>query len=435
MSSAASKVQVSAEKKIWNLAKESELRIEVDAENAIEVSIRQNGTAEMFGTELAPEVIYKFTDAKLAFFTWSGCTLEVKGTPLVAYTAEETPMVTYVNTHAALDSLRLAAKKKKGAGPKTMVVGPCDSGKSTLCRLLLSYAVRNGWRPTFADLDVGQNDLTIEGGMAATPLSHPFGIEDQSSLSLKNPIVFFFGHNSPSFNTDLYKRYVSLLADANDKRFALNTPARQSGIVINTPGWVDGEGYEILLHVAKAFSIDVILVVGHERLYSQLKEEKCLREGKENGPVTICKLGKSGGVVRRDQLSRRNLRYRSIKSYFYGPHGDLSPAQTVLSFHEIFIYKVGGINAAPDSSLPIGTKRLVDPNQLVKVDITQQLQQCILAVSHSRDYKDLLTTNIAGFIHVSKVDMKAQTVTCLTPCPGPLPSHLLIQGSIKWLDH
>lgn len=37
-----------------------------------------------------------------------------------------------------------------------MIVGPGDVGKSTLCQLMLNYAVRMGRRPVFVDLDVGQ---------------------------------------------------------------------------------------------------------------------------------------------------------------------------------------------------------------------------------------------------------------------------------------
>ena len=37
-----------------------------------------------------------------------------------------------------------------------MVVGPVDVGKSTVCRILLSYAVRSRRQPIFVDLDVGQ---------------------------------------------------------------------------------------------------------------------------------------------------------------------------------------------------------------------------------------------------------------------------------------
>lgn len=37
-----------------------------------------------------------------------------------------------------------------------MICGPTDVGKSTLCRLLLNYAVRMGRRPVYVDLDLGQ---------------------------------------------------------------------------------------------------------------------------------------------------------------------------------------------------------------------------------------------------------------------------------------
>lgn len=44
--------------------------------------------------------------------------------------------------------------------PQVMVVGPTDVGKSTVCRLLLSYAVRVGRRPTLVELDVGQSGVS-----------------------------------------------------------------------------------------------------------------------------------------------------------------------------------------------------------------------------------------------------------------------------------
>ena len=37
-----------------------------------------------------------------------------------------------------------------------MVVGPVDVGKSTLCKLLVNYAARQGRAPVLVDLDVGQ---------------------------------------------------------------------------------------------------------------------------------------------------------------------------------------------------------------------------------------------------------------------------------------
>lgn len=71
--------------------------------------------------------------------------------------------VMYLNAHAALEQLRKKAETDNSRGPVTMIVGPMDVGKSTLCRFLLNYAVRMGRRPIFVDLDVGQGQISVPG--------------------------------------------------------------------------------------------------------------------------------------------------------------------------------------------------------------------------------------------------------------------------------
>lgn len=116
--------------------------------------------AELFGTEIWQGKTYEFRcGAKIAIFTWQGCTLELRGKPDVAYIARETPMTMYLNCHAALEQLRRDAETKEKRGPITLIVGPCDVGKSTVCRILLNYGVRMGRRPVFVDLDVGQGTV------------------------------------------------------------------------------------------------------------------------------------------------------------------------------------------------------------------------------------------------------------------------------------
>lgn len=48
---------------------------------------------------------------------------------------------------------------------------------------------------------------------------------------------------------------------------------RASGLVVNSMGWVSELGYELLLHTLSALKCGVVLVVGDERLYSQLSGE------------------------------------------------------------------------------------------------------------------------------------------------------------------
>ena len=71
--------------------------------------------------------------------------------------------IIYLNTHAALESLRktaesmlLADPNSPARGPRMLIAGPTDVGKTTLCRILCNYAVREGRTPLYVDLDIGQ---------------------------------------------------------------------------------------------------------------------------------------------------------------------------------------------------------------------------------------------------------------------------------------
>ena len=80
---------------------------------------------------------------------------------LCSYEADETPMPSYLNVHDTLEARRQAAQEATARqqqseaaggrpmeGPRTFVVGPTDSGKSTLCKILLNYAGSGaaGWQ-------------------------------------------------------------------------------------------------------------------------------------------------------------------------------------------------------------------------------------------------------------------------------------------------
>jgi polyribonucleotide 5'-hydroxyl-kinase len=54
----------------------------------------KSGFAELYGTELVKSKKYTFHQgAKVAIFSYQGCTIKITGTPDVCYIARETPMV------------------------------------------------------------------------------------------------------------------------------------------------------------------------------------------------------------------------------------------------------------------------------------------------------------------------------------------------------
>ncbi|ETE70485.1 Polyribonucleotide 5'-hydroxyl-kinase Clp1, partial [Ophiophagus hannah] len=138
-------------------------------------------------------------------------------------------MLLYLNTHTALEQMWLQAELEDERGPQVMVVGPTDVGKSTVCHLLLNYAV--SWT-----------------------LTH-----------------ICFGSSTPGTNIKLCNKITSRLADVCNQCCEVNRRASISGCIINTCGWVKESGYQALVHVASAFEVDVAVVLDQECLYNELK--------------------------------------------------------------------------------------------------------------------------------------------------------------------
>ena len=98
--------------------------------------------AEVFGAEMVLGRVYSFSGTQQAIFSWSGCTLEVRGTTGHSYIASETPMASYLQVHGELDMRRHAAHAAGTDGPRVLVCGPADTGKSSLSRLLCGAKTR-----------------------------------------------------------------------------------------------------------------------------------------------------------------------------------------------------------------------------------------------------------------------------------------------------
>lgn len=335
---------------------------------------------------------YEFhTGAKVAIFTYHGCTLLVKGEMDVHYIAKETPMVQYLNSHAALEQLRVTADETNGNGPVAMIVGPCDVGKSTVCRILLNYAVRQGRTPIFIDLDVGQGSIAIPGTMGSYLVERIAHVED--GFSQQAPLVYQFGHLSPSGNDAYYNLLLSKLAEVTLKRLQTNKKIKSSGMIINTCGWVKGEGYKHILHAAEAFQVAAIFVLDQERLYNEL-----LRDVPKSAQVVY--LQKSGGVVERSKNLRAEARDARIREYFYGKRTPFYPHSFDVKWSDIQICKVGA-PALPDSCMPLGMKADSNKTKLLVIQPSLSILHHILAITFCETVEeDVIQSNIAGFVCV-----------------------------------
>ncbi|KAK2181508.1 hypothetical protein NP493_394g02013 [Ridgeia piscesae] len=401
----------------YTLETKTELRFEVEQGAFVQLEVI-SGKAEIFGTELTKNKKYNFA---------SGSKLRhLSGKTEVAYIAKETPMVLYVNTHAALEQMRKKAEMEETRGPRVMVVGPPDVGKSTLCRFLINCATRLGRSPVLVDLDVGQSEISIPGTVGALIVERPADIEEGYALTA--PLLYHFGHKTPADNWPLYNLLITRLAEMINMRCNSNSRTNVSGIVINTCGWLRGGIYQSIVHAAGAFEVDVIIVLDQERLHSELK-----RDMPEFVKVVL--QPKSGGVVERNQKTRAEVRDAKIREYFYGLHNTLYPHTFEVKFSEVQIFKIGR-PILPQQMLPMDTVAQSDRTKLVPVLPSTSLVHHVLSVSMALQADDdIVHANVAGFIVITAIDQDKKSFTVLSPSPRPLPrSILLVMENIQFMD-
>ncbi|CCJ28863.1 unnamed protein product [Pneumocystis jirovecii] len=436
---------ISEETVTWTIPACHEFRFEVEFDSRVEIEVK-SGTAEIFGTELAIGPIYTFSGVKLALFSWRGCIIDVKGALSVHYLAEETPMLAYMNMHFAIEKLRIDATENDEDGPRVLLVGPEDSGKTTLLRILSGYALKQKRTPILVNLDTREDIGSIPGSVSVTSISGILDVENMFGSTLTTgpsqypslvTLSYYYGYDLPTQNFKFYKSLISRLSILCASKMSETKEkgvARYSGCIIDTSGIIDqSKGYDIIHNIISDFSVNVLIVLGSERLYSDMTRKYDNKNG-----VHVVKLQKSGGCVTREAPFIQKVQHSAIRKYFYGDFRNaLSPHSIICDFDSLIVYKIEEETFTHSSALPIGHDTPLQRPKMIKIDAFSILQNSVLAVSHANanDPVDvILESPVAGYIYVSDVDDNKKTLTILSPLPGKLPSQILIMGSFKWQD-
>ncbi|KAH7728203.1 Clp1 [Aphelenchoides avenae] len=335
--------------------------------------------------------------------------------------------VIYLNTHAALEQCRRVAEEaldrgsSSARGPRIMLAGPTDVGKSTVCRILCNYAIRQKRTPVYVDLDIGQGSITIPGTVGAVHVEKP--VDPVELFMDHNPIVCNFGHVTPSANSRLYDELVMNLARLVNEKCDSCRSARLGGVIINTCGWVKGDGYEYLVKAAEAFEPDIVVVLDHERLFIDLERDL-------PAFVKVLLQPKSGGVETR----ARDYFYGTIRKTLH-PFTFEIPYDRPVHELELFVYKVGQ-EELPESCLPVGVS-VGDPSlQVLQLPFDENLVNHALALVPNESKLDtsLSMQSVLGFVLVTALDSDTKTLTVLSPQTHPLPSRIAIFSDVTYYD-
>ncbi|KAI6712011.1 hypothetical protein JHW43_005468 [Diplocarpon mali] len=415
---------------VHELQQNSEWRFEVAIKQKIDVKARESNVL----------LKIKLSWIKASIYTWHGCRIEVTGS-CEEYTAEETPMTQYANTHFALEKLRDAAEQSGRDGPRVLIVGPTDAGKTSLVKLLTAYAIRMGRQPMVINTDPKEGLLSIPGTLTATPFASIIDVEQgwgssptstSNPVPVKLPLCYYYGLPNPEDNTKLYKPIISRLALAAMSRLSEDTIIKSTGMILDTPGIISqGKGgYELISHIVSEFSVNVILVIGSERLHSEMQRRFSTYKTSTNESITLVKLDKSGGCVDRDESFMQQTREAALKEYFFGDlKTTLSPHTQQLAFDDVLIYKVreaDGLSFLPGGEEE-GERQLYE-----KLEPNSMMLHCILAIMYAStaDSQDTLRdASVMGFVFITEVDEKRRRIKVLAPMNTKIIDRPMIWGS------
>ncbi|KAF9014076.1 Pre-mRNA cleavage complex II protein Clp1-domain-containing protein [Cyathus striatus] len=486
-----SEAQPAAEKRQWDLEPQTEYRFELDPGTSLTIKLLR-GPAEIFGAELVEGKTYLFgLECKAAVFTWQGCTIEVTGHPSTEYVSEETPMAAYGNVHIAFEQMRVRALRDVHGSPirsddpnaateppRVLVLGPENSGKTSVCKILANYAVRagQGWTPLLVNVDPSEGGWAVPGAVSVAAVSGPIPTYSAASSlgsaatsapmamssNALTPLVYWYGHAETKRNPLLMDRLIRNLGENINDRWELNAEGRASGLIVDTPSsFASGPGasdhrHKLIKACVDAFRINVILVVGHEKLNVEMQRM-------HSSYITVVKIPKSGGVVELDHSYRERVHNYQLHTYMYGqviqaPPGVsspslggeslsdliLSPSSTVINFGDLSIFRIGAETMAPSSALPIGATRVVSEMQPVPVNPAMPgsgLLNSVLAImappnadENERYDEEILDLTVTGFIIVTSLDIPHKKMTVLAPNQGSVLGKTAILGSFEWQD-
>ncbi|KAH8930056.1 hypothetical protein BT69DRAFT_1255674 [Atractiella rhizophila] len=479
------------EPRYFKLEALQEYRFELERHEAIAVRLN-SGTAEIFGYELAKHVEYGFSDeARGAIFSWEGAELEI-GQPSTEYIGEETPIPMYLNLHLAIESMRIQACPPSASttssdipGPRVLIVGHSNTGKTSLAKILTNWAIRSGREGIlFVNLDPSEGALTIPGTVAVASVSAllptttpavPFGITPTTGAAVQGNtpegatpgqgtnnvayhaparletfaptlsiLSFFYGHLSYTRNEEYGEALVEKLSGIVKRRIEQSGDENlwKAGVIVDTPGeWTENKekGWAMIKKAVRDLDITIMVVIGNEKLNIDMSR---LMKGSN---VQVVRVTKSGGITDQDTAYRRRIQLQQIRAYFYGgprlTQGVLSPFSFPVRFDELKIYRVGQESLAPSSALPIGAQRQISKTQLYEVDMSiprsaTDLASCVLALSQVSDdapESDMLLSPVLTFVHLTSIDTVKKKFIILSPLK-PLPRMRAIAGTVQFFE-
>lgn len=441
--------------RVQDLAARTEWRFEVAFKQSYSIKLL-SGNAEIFGTELAPKQPYVLSGVKGSVFTWQGCQLEITGDAESEYAGQETEYaVEWLNLNGMLETVRNETPQD---GPRVLVVGPDSVGKSSLVQSLAGWAVKVGRTPTIVNIDPREGLLAPPGTITAATvgsqldIEHRYGIAPISGATMtpvKTPLVYHCPYSPPSEKPDVYKALLTRTALSVTNRLEEDPTAKQSGIIIDTPGGLNDpkSGYDMVSHLASEFSINLILTIGSERLFNDLNRKYGSPKSNGDPAVPVLRISKPGGAVEQDTAFMDQVRHQQIHQYFFGTHKErLNPHSHTIPFSDLTVYRANSPTLAAASQTdsfansggaedmedtPYASRSGSPGADFEKVTPSNDMlgRLCAIKFADSKaEEMEVRDSAVMGFAYVAEVDETKKRVRFLAPHPQRWGDRVMVFG-------
>ncbi|CCD12350.1 unnamed protein product [Trypanosoma congolense IL3000] len=293
----------------------------------------------------------------------------------------------------------------EGYGPRVLVVGETNTGKSSLCRTLTNLATTTQkCSVALVDVDVGQQGITCPGSIAAVFVENYIPVDDGFNTMM--PLVFFFGGKAVTASSRRHYLDLCACAAAGVTSVAASKPAFAiGGTVVNTMGWTNGIGRDILYELLSLFSITHVVICGSD---DELAED--LRKAAIGRNIIFLSYPKQTRMPPRTAAVRSAWRDEQVVSYLQG-----TLRTPLTSYRGIaFVKDVYFLDALTLKPMPCQDVRPLT----------------LAAVSWADSVEFVDQVNVAGFIVILEVGKRF--FSFLSPASGSLPKpFILVSDNIQ----
>ncbi len=310
------------------------------------------------------------------------------------------------------------------------VIGPIESGKTTLSAFISNYFLQKGRKVAIIDADIGQEDIAVPTTIALTEPRHVFVWQ----RDLKPEKIKFVGCISPQYcQAQLISALNELLNESKDN---------YEVVVVNTDGWVTThQALEFKLGMIKWLKPTHVLILDHE-IHEYLSN--ALPDN-----IKVLSIPKPFKVKERSREDRRRLRADAYRKYFSeAKDRDLNVKEIkligscLLNGKRINANELRTLIRAPEefiNKVIYASKYLNTINILVEnltyIPRIETIQGYEINIIRPQDAEGLLVGIIDNELRdvavgiIRKIDLKNGIIRILTPWKGDIKA--LIVGRVK----